>query len=170
MRISTAGRSNSAGFTLVEIAVVMLIIGVFTLATLPRLADFAGLRIDKDAHRIARTVAYLYAQAAARGQVVRLSFDLETGEYFPSVLNDEDEFVQAAFPLFSGAALGGVTSVKSFTTAFHGAFKDEEAYLHFMPEGFAEEAVIVLGDRRGNAVSLTVDPLTGRTRITKGGA
>ncbi len=160
--------SKNDGFTLVEITVVMLIIGIFAITTLPRLSDLAGLRIEKDARKLAHTITYLYAQAAAHGTIVRLYFDLETGEYYPAILNQNDRFERTSFAVFSGGRLDDRTRIKRFETAFSGTFTGDTAYIHFMPEGFAEKAIITLDDGKRESVTLIVQPLTGRVNIIKG--
>ncbi|MEE8484437.1 MAG: prepilin-type N-terminal cleavage/methylation domain-containing protein [Nitrospinota bacterium] len=160
--------SKKDGFTLVEITVVMLIIGIFAIITLPKLSDLAGLRIEKDARKLAHTITYLYAQAAAHGTIVRLYFDLETGEYFPAMLNQDNKFERTSFALFSGGRLDGRTRIKRFETAFSGTFTGDTAYIHFMPEGFAEKAVITIEDGKRGSFTLIVHPLTGRVNIVKG--
>ncbi len=156
------------GFTLTEMLVVLFIISLFAAFTLPRLADIGALRLNRDAEHLGRTITYLYAEAAATRKVVRLYVELDKGKYYPALMNKKGEFERTTFPLFSSGSLGGGVSVKSFVTVFGGAFGGTTAYLHLMPEGFAEKAVIVLGDESGREVSLIVDPLTGRVRVEPG--
>ncbi len=153
---------------MVEILVVMFIISLFTAFTIPRLADIGELRLNSAARHLGRTITYLYAQAVSNHKVVRLYVELDKGKYYPATMNTKGEFEKTSFPLFTSGSLGAGLEVKSFITVFSGAFGGTTAYLHLMPEGFAEKTVIVLGDDSGRLVSLIVDPLTGRVRVEPG--
>ncbi|MBI5637972.1 MAG: prepilin-type N-terminal cleavage/methylation domain-containing protein [Nitrospinae bacterium] len=159
---------RGGGFTLVELLVVMFIISLFTAFTLPRLADIGELRLNGAARHLGRTITYLYAEAVSSRKVVRLYVDMDKGKYYPATMNSKGEFEKTSFPLFTSGSLGAGLEVKSFVTVFSGAFGGNMAYLHLMPEGFAEKTVIVLGDESGRLVSLIVDPLTGGVRVEPG--
>lgn len=166
-----AGRrasSRGGGFTLVEMMVVLFIVSLFAAFTIPRLADIGALRLNSAARHLGRTITYLYAEAVSSRKVVRLYVEKDKGKYYPATINSKGEFEKTSFPLFSSGSLGAGVEVKSFITVFGGAFAGDTAYLHLMPEGFAEKAVIVLGDESGRRVSLIVDPLTGRVRMEQG--
>lgn len=167
--MSITGKSNKKnGFTLVEVTIVMLIISIFMAIAVPRMSALGDIKLNKNALRVAHTIKYLYSQAAAHGKVVRLVFDLETGDYFPAIINAQGMFEPTTFSLFSSKRLTDGVRVKSFITIFNGAFAGDTAFMHFMPEGFAEKTVIVLTDTGGRTLSLVVEPLTGRVKIKKG--
>lgn len=159
---------RNPGFTLVELMVVLFIISLFAAFTIPRLADIGELRLNSAARHLGRTITYLYAEAVSNHKVVRLYVELDKGSYYPATMNNKGEFEKTSFPLFASGSLGTGLEVKSFTSVFSGTFGGKTAYLHLMPEGFAEKTVIVLGDDSGRLISLIVDPLTGRVRVEPG--
>jgi general secretion pathway protein H len=156
------------GFTLVEMMVVVFIISLFAALVAPRLTEVGELRINRSATHISNTITYLYSQAAAHHIVVRLNFDLKTGKYYPATLNNKGEFEPTTFPLFSFGTIGEGISIKKFVTLFGGEKAGDAAYIHFLPEGFAEKSVIILRDDSGRELSLVVDPLMGRVTTLKG--
>ena len=163
-----AGPAGHAGFTLVEIAIVVFIISLFTAFALPRLPDIGTYKLEKNCRRVAHTITYLYSQASSHRMLLRLNFDLKTGKYYASTMDKEGNFVATDFPLFKKGRLSDGVKVFRFTTLYNGTFGGASAYMHLMPEGFAEQSVIVLSDRSGRKLSLVVDPLSGRVRIRKG--
>ncbi|MFQ5432388.1 MAG: Tfp pilus assembly protein FimT/FimU [Nitrospinota bacterium] len=171
-KASAAGASGvlaaKAGFTLVEIAIVVFIISLFTAFTLPRLPDIGTYKLKKNGRLVAHTITYLYSQAAAHRMLLRFNFDLKTGKYYASMMNMNGNFEATDFPLFKKGRLSDGVKVASFTSLYNGTFGGGNAYMHLMPEGFAEQSVIVLSDRSGRKLSLIVDPLSGRVRILKG--
>ena len=161
------GRCDS-GFTLIEMMVVVFIVSLFVTLVAPRLTEVGELRINRSATHISNTIAYLYSQAAAHHMVTRLNFDLTTGKYFPATLNKKGEFEATTFPLFSFGMVGNGINIKRFVTLFGGENAGNMAYIHFLPDGFAEKTVIILEDGSGRVLSLVVDPLMGRVTTEKG--
>jgi len=163
-----ADPAGHAGFTLVEITIVVFIISLFTAFALPRLPDIAAYKLEKNGRRVAHTITYLYSQAASHRMLLRFNFDLETGKYHASIMNMDGKFEATDFPLFKKGRLSDGVKAVRFTTLYNGTFGGWSAYMHLMPEGFAEQSVIVLSDRSGRKLSLVVDPLSGRVRVRKG--
>ncbi|MBI5179344.1 MAG: type II secretion system protein [Nitrospinae bacterium] len=163
-------RQAQEGFTLTEVIVVVFIISLFAAFTIPRLADVGELKLNRTAAHIGRTITYLYSEAVAHHQVVRLTFDLASGKYYPASLSAKGEFEPTRFPLFASGKISEGITVKRFVTMFGGSFSGTQAYVHLLPEGFAEKALIILDDGHGRTVSLLVDPLTGRVKTERGEA
>lgn len=145
----------------------VMIISIFGAFAAPRIGDISDLKLNKNARKMAHAITYLYAQALSHQKVLRFSMNLKTGKYYASALNSKGVFEEIPLTFFSKGQLSAGIRIVSFTTLFNGEFSGEEAYLHLMPEGFAERAVIVVGDRKGRTLSLVVAPLTGRVTIEK---
>lgn len=168
MLITGISNRRQSGFTLVELMLVLFIIGIFSALTIPSIADIGRLKLSKNGLRVARTISYLYAQAAARGELVRLHFDIASGEYTALHQVGYGKFEPAGFSGFSKGRLTDGIKILRFTTLYNGTFSGESAYIHLMPEGFAEKAVIVLGDSHGRVISLLVNQFTGKVSVVEG--
>ncbi len=91
MRTSTPARSSevgspSAGFTLIELSVVLLIIAIAASFVAPRLRDPETTALAAAASRLATTARYLYDEAAYRRIPLRLNLDLDRQAYFVTEL------------------------------------------------------------------------------------
>jgi len=81
MSTCRVGRSNEpSGFTLVELAVVLVILAVILGLVLPEVSSFF-FRSDLKAssRRLAGAVAYARSQAMLEGRLWELTLDLDTG-------------------------------------------------------------------------------------------
>src|SRR5579864_5274107 len=80
-------RRNDAGFTLIEIAVVLFLIALMTLTIMPSVRTFHVSRLKHEVRRLAGRATFLYDQAAANKLVLRLTFNFDTQGYFVSRLD-----------------------------------------------------------------------------------
>lgn len=79
-RARAARRIRNAGLTLAELLVVLLILGMLVAVTTPAMRR-PGMSAGSAAQEIAGVLGAARAAAAARGEVVRVSIELETGAF-----------------------------------------------------------------------------------------
>jgi prepilin-type N-terminal cleavage/methylation domain-containing protein len=159
------------GFTLLELAVVLFIIGLVLAIAMPHFGSFQGAELRSEAHRLAVRSHYLYEEAGAQKVLLRLNLDLNRGAYFVTRL---DPF--AARPSFrpeSGPAGGVVTMpadirLRDVWVEGGGVFRSGIAGCQFYPSGMADAAVIHLFDRKGDVMTLGIDPFNGAVAIISG--
>ncbi|MQP68101.1 type II secretion system protein GspH [Niveispirillum sp. SYP-B3756] len=131
--LSERPRHRQAGFTLLEMLVVLLLLGVATALVAPRLAS-GGARLDGDTRLLASRLAAARDQAVRQGRAVEISLD--------------------ARGLSQGTSLTVAGEVE------RGA--DGLARLRFLPDGSASGAEIRLRGPHGGERAIAVDWLTGR--------
>ena len=78
----------SRGFTLLELALAIALIGLLVTLVLPRLGILGGVSLQATARQLASRIQLLREDAALRGRWVRLSFDPQTGRYGAEVYVD----------------------------------------------------------------------------------
>ena len=159
------------GFTLLELAVVLLIIGLILAIAMPHFGGFQGAELRSEAHRLATRSHYLYQEAGAQKVLLRLNLDLNHSTYFVTRL---DPF--AARPSFrpeSGPAGGVVTMpadvrLRDVWVEGGGVFRRGIVRCQFYPSGIADAAVIHLFDRNGDVMTVGIDPFDGTVAIIPG--
>jgi general secretion pathway protein H len=166
--MSTVGKSNNpAGFTLIELAMVVLLLAIFAGLSLPLLAGFGENSLSFSARRLAGTVKYLYNEAALSGRPYRLIYDLDQGTYQAKRLEVDGELT-----LLTGIgkkqSLKGSARFKELSLPDRGNFTHGEISTEILPIGWIEETIIHLIDVDHQEQTLHILPFTGTMEIYEG--
>ena len=73
---------NAAGFTLIELSVVLFLMALMALLIIPSMAGLHVSRLKHESRRLAGRATFLYDQAAANKMVLRLTFNLDAQALF----------------------------------------------------------------------------------------
>ena len=186
-------RGAQAGFTLVELLVVIALIGLIGTFALPSVNNFFKLSMNSSTREMASIVKETYNSTAMSGKVHRLAFDFKAGEFWvesgPNTLlldtveSKEKEDRRKKFsrpgeePKDTGFSLDksvtrnkialprGVSFEDILTEQSPIPITEGMAYVHFFPHGLTEKSVIHLQDTSDHHVTLVISPLIGRTRL-----
>jgi general secretion pathway protein H len=152
------------GFTLIELVVVVLLIGLTMVLSVPRLR-YAMLTDDLrgTVRRMVGTVRTLRNEAIREQKVYALHFDLESNRLWADSadMTDEEriEAHQKAFQLPKGVRVLDVwRSGKGKEVA-------GEAVIRFTKKGYMEQSVIHLGAEDGRRFTLIFSPFLGRVKV-----
>ncbi len=138
----------------------ILLIGLFSLLTLPRLEVFGGGGLDASARRLGGTVKYLFNEAALTGREHRLIFDLEKRSYRAAMVENSGEVVGLQ-DLGKGAVLATDVKFRDLFVPGRGSFSVGSVTISIYPSGWLEETVVHLEDQKGALLTLRMSPLTG---------
>lgn len=167
MPMSRAGTCpDQAGFTLLELALVVLLIGLFSLLAVPLLSGPADAALASSARRLAGTVKQLYNESALSGREGRLTFDLERGTYSARLL-ERDGTLRPMPGVGSEGALRGNTRFTAIAVAGRGSFSRGEVTTEFSPAGWLPETVVHLRDGE-QQMTLRLLSFTGVTEVYEG--
>jgi len=172
-RATSDRRAHEAGFTLIELALVLLILGILAGIALPSLSRLGQAHVDGEARRLAATISYLHDEAALRGRIYRLTLDLDEPHYAIEVADAKsgsfvsprsadgwDPYAPERRDLPHGVRISAVQtasrSVSSGTSA-----------VYFLPEDARESVTIVLDGESGTQRRLDADGVTGRVTILR---
>lgn len=164
----THARRPDAGFTLIEIGLVILIITIMLGMTLPRLRDTEHAKLVSQTRQLAVLFRYLREEAILRGRIYRLTFDLDQQGY--AVTSSPVGIEGGAFrpeagmlarPVILQPPLGIADVVLPFTA---GKVMEGPVPVHFFPDGTVDAAIIHLHNGK-EAYTLQAEPLTGRVYV-----
>lgn len=169
-------RSTSPGFTLIELTLVILVIGIVGALVLPR---FGGLMDRQQARRTVNVlrgmVRQLHAKAALTKRIYRLTFDLEgqrvTVCYLQSLSPAEGG--DAACVAESSREMRGYVMPDAVRLSDVVLFSGEKiregaAMTHFHPTGLAEPSVVHLQTAEESYITVFIEAFAGRVKVVQG--
>jgi len=163
----TCRNRGRAGFTLVEIVVVMVLVSLFMVFSIPLFSNIGTSSLGTSARRLSGTIKYLFNESALSGLEYRLIYDLDRGSYRAQILEENGELV-AATDQGREASLKGDVFFTDLQLPGRGKFTAGQVTTRIHPSGWVEETIIHLDDGAGEMLTLRVMPLTGTTEIFDG--
>lgn len=172
-----------AGFTLLELSVVIFILGLLVTLALPRFGSIGRARLEASAKRLASLVRYLGSEAAFKSQLYRLHYDLDEHTYWVSVFaagqnqqnqqNQIDQQARAEFiddpdPLAQPVRLPPTISFADVRVPGIGRVSRGNVYTHFYPQGYTDPTVIHLRDQEARVMTVSIPPLIGEVGVFEG--
>ncbi|MBW2129854.1 MAG: prepilin-type N-terminal cleavage/methylation domain-containing protein [Deltaproteobacteria bacterium] len=154
------------GFTLIEVTVVLILVGLFYFSALPKVNNFLFQRDLKAAARsLKATVNLLRTKSIATHRFTVLNLDLDRGLYWGQYeaeelsgghSSDEKEMLAPPRHLPEGIRFLDAYNMNTTKKTF-GVVKSR-----FNPKGILEETVIHLADARGKTLTIIINAFTGR--------
>lgn len=159
--------SRTAGFTLVEIVVVLLLIGLFSALALPMLTGFGEDQLALTSRRIAGTVQYLFNESALSGRPYRLTYNLDRRSWGAKRLETSGELVPVSGTGSERQLPSGV-KFEDVVVVGRGKFSSGTVTTQILPIGWLQETIIHLQNKRGRQMTLRLMPFTGATEVYEG--
>jgi prepilin-type N-terminal cleavage/methylation domain-containing protein len=160
------------GFTLLEIALTLLIAGILFSLLVPRLPRLGRTDLEASADRLASTMTYLADEASLRGRIYRLTFDFDAEQWrvaalaqfagepgdpvLPTFREVGDDPLAQAVALPPGVLLDAVIDRD-------GENSGGQRALYFLPEGATESVRVRLREEEGDATTTVVFDATHAT-------
>ncbi len=162
-----AGSPAAAGFTLIELMVVIVLVGLFSALVVPLVTGVGQDGLKLSARRLAGTVKYLYNEAALTGRPHRLVFDLDAGTFGGRRLEVSGELVPLTGTGRDQDLRGGVR-FRDVVVAGQGQSSSGRTFSSIQPVGWIDETVVHLKGGGDRELTLRLLPLTGTTEIYEG--
>ncbi len=166
--LSVPDAQHAQGYTLIELAVVVAILGVMIALIVPVLGELGEANLKRSARHLTGMIRFLHEESETKKQAYRLVFDIQEGQYWaevPTQLSDRTIEYRRLQSVIAGAgSLSGQTTFRDVVVAGH----PDQPFILFTPDGWIERAIIHLRDGSNRDFSLVVDALTGRTELRDG--
>ena len=165
MRILRAGISGKRGFTLIEVAMVLLIFSILMIAAAPRLVAFlSSSKLETTVSRLAIYMEHIRDEAIYKRKVLVLRCRIEEGVFSVYYPWGEEEKGVLMKPLDIPE------EVKVVDIHIPGKEKKSmgEAVITFFPGGMADSALIHFKDNEDREITVELSPLSRKVEIHEG--
>jgi prepilin-type N-terminal cleavage/methylation domain-containing protein len=168
MRTWKAGGCNHRGFTLVELVVVMLVIGIIAAVAMPRVSGMLDRQNMRRTINVVRgTVRYLQARAALTKRTYRLTLDLDN-QVMSACYLTEESCQKEHNRVLRDYEFPPTVQVLDLVNLAGEKIQEGEVSTHFYPSGNAEPSVIHLSGSGTERMTLMIEELTGRLKVLDG--
>jgi len=164
---SPAERGLDPGFTLIELAVVLAIIGLIAALVFPRLGSLGSGSLRSAARRIEGSITLGYNLSIMEKTNYRIAFDLDQ-QCFRGEKKQGPEYVKTGTDLLGVYCLPDSVAIQELEVLDRQIAQGGSDYIYFSPYGYVEPARIYLVNDSGAAYSLFTDPVTGRVKVYEG--
>ena len=166
----SAARRRAAGFTLLELALVLALAGLVVAVVAPRLGVLGSAALDASTRQLATRLRFLREEAARRSTWIRVVFDPVERSYQAELLvqtTSGPQFIADPSPLYRRVVLPDSIGLEvSGPGRVATADGRPSAILH--PDGFADPVVVHLDDGAGREQSIVVEPIAARPAVYDG--
>jgi general secretion pathway protein H len=169
IRAPRARGRHDAGFTLLELVLVLFIIGVVTALVYPKFRNLGGGDVKVEARTLIGRVQGLYNEATFTRHTHRLVFDLDKQRYWGETQAQQGaDFTPVDATFMAPVTMPTGVTFKDVVTERAGKRQEGMAYTYFLPLGRADVTTIHLAAADGDELTLQVNPLTGRVQVDSG--
>jgi prepilin-type N-terminal cleavage/methylation domain-containing protein len=176
MRASSRGfsrwqrrRCGQAGFTLLELGLVLLIIGVMLAIVVPRFGDRGHAELLSTARQLASAFRYLRQESIFNGRPYRLMFDMENQLVFVAVGDvdgGEENFAPDRDNAVGKIRLREPVVITDVNLPFvAGKVAEGTVWTTFYPDGFVDVTVVHIDNGQDVYTLFVSNPLTGQVNL-----
>lgn len=166
-RLALPGPNSPKGLTLIELAVVILILGVVMAIVFPKFMGLGQSRLKNDTGKVSTLLGYINEAAITKKVYYRVWFDLGQGRLRVESSRDGVEFIdEKEGPLRSVQLKDGV-EIKDIVLPALGKIEGGSASFVFPPGGAVDSFTLHLGSGE-DVMTLYFNPVTGRVAVEEG--
>lgn len=151
---------SGSGFTLIELLFVILIMAVVVGFSVPRFSrTFRHLQLQVFTSDVTKLFAYASMRAVARGEMLRIHFDVEGGRYWIALVNGDSEEGESER---LANRFGRISSVPKAIS-----IEPSAREVTFYPDGRADPLEMSILDDHQEGYQLVTNVWTGRVKLVE---
>ena len=166
MPTSKVGTWNR-GYTLIELSIILILLGVILLFALPKLDIIGEVRLRSTARELAGTIQSLFDESILKREPYQLVFDIGERTYSIVETGVNAESSEVIETTRRQVNLPDKTYIKDIVTPIDGKMAEGKIVIRFYPDGFVEKNIIHLSNGKKD-YTLVTTPLSGKVKILEG--
>lgn len=166
LRLSARPHFGEAGFTLIEIVVVMALIGIMLFIVVPNFQHLLTNDTRKVSQWILLQVPKQKSLAVTENQIYALHVDMDNNRlwFSNSFMSDDDQLAA----MEQGLKLGNKIRIVDVLYSNEEGFNGGEAIICFYPKGYSDRAILHLEEKDGDRLSFLFEPFLNQVDMTDG--
>lgn len=157
--------SGPRGFTIIELVVLMVVIGLALAIALPRLGGLERVNLKSDAGRVSTLLRYASESAATKRLYYKVSFEIENGSIRVERSLDGRDFSEDRD--IRGIRMKKGVSLRDLVVQGVGKVERGTVSVVFTPLGAAEEFTVHL-EAGKDWLTVRFNPYSGRPEVVEG--
>ncbi len=154
-----------AGFTLIELMAVMIVIGIVLAVVFPRFTSMGHTYLKTDASKLQTLITYIYEASETKHLYYRINFDLEDESVKIESSKDGVEFSPEADRTLKALNFSPGVDLAEVEIAGLGTASTGELRVLFSPTGTAKSFKVSLKAGDGGPIDIIFNPYSGRVKI-----
>ncbi|HYB97968.1 MAG TPA: type II secretion system protein [Candidatus Limnocylindrales bacterium] len=162
---------RSRGFTLIELALTLLIASILFSLLLPRLPALTAAQLDASADRLSVLMTYLADESALRGRIYRLLLDLDRDSWeitsirpYVTRKDEPPEFEEEWDAIAEDGVLPEGVRFETLITP-EGEHISGRQPIYFLPEGAPQSVRVRVAEDDGGLREIEFDAASGAARV-----
>lgn len=158
----------SAGFTLIELMVVIAILSMVVLVVLPRLPSTESGKLRSSARSLASGIRFLSDQAVTTKSIYRMHLSLADSTIVVKKLTAGGEETTADDQFLNKRFIAEGITIEDVIIPRLGKVADGEVIVHFGPGGLGEFTTVHLKGNSSEHYTVTAYPNNGKVKVEQG--
>jgi type II secretory pathway pseudopilin PulG len=163
---SRAGIWNK-GYTLIELSIIIILIGVVLLFVLPKLDNIGDAGLRASARRLAGTIQTLFDESVLKNKSYELVFNINERSYFIIERTPDQETSEIIDTTEGRTILPDRVYIKDIVIPLEGKASEGGVTIRFYPDGYVDRNIIHLSNGKKD-YTLVTKPLTGKVEVLEG--
>lgn len=171
MDVAPRDRHGTAGFTLLEVTLVLLILAIAIGVVVPRLRNTDRARLESHVRKLAVIVRFIRHEAILNGRTYRLNYSIDEASYWVTSADGNDEASTftpeggiLAKPVIFPEPIGFADLVLPDT---FGEIQEGAGFTDFYPDGYVDLTLMHVGNGQ-EMYTIFVDSMTGHVSVAVG--
>lgn len=157
----------SKGYTLIELSVIIILMGIILLFALPRLDNIGNAGLRAASRELAGAIQSLFDESILRKEPYRMVFDISESSYY-IVGQEMDEEASGWIDVTKRHVnLPEKVYIKDIVTQQDGRITEGAVTVRFYPDGYVDKSVIHISNGKKDYTLVTI-PLTGKVKVLEG--